>query len=138
MLKITGDIIHLLGYYPEPPSTERPRPVFKPIYTYPKPTSTFHQSPSHPQWDENEHETNHINTPPSYNPLIANPDDHYGLVDEGGYGQTESDSSFSHHSFNDYKPSNSFSEADEDYRPFQGTHFSIYNISHSVAPNVSI
>lgn len=115
---ISGDIIHLLGYYPENPTTERPRPVYKPIYTYPKPTSTFHDQPDRPSW---EHETNHISSP-SYHPLVVHADDHYGLVDEGGFGGAESDAAFSHHTYNDYKPTSNFNEADDDYRPIQGTH----------------
>lgn len=123
----TGDIIHLLGYYPEPPTTERPRPVYKPIYTYPKPTSTIHHPPARP-WD---HETNHISSP-SYHPLVVNPDDHFGMVDDGGYGVTESDAAFSHHTYNDYKPGHhNYNEADDndDYRPFEGTIYTqfLYN-----------
>lgn len=47
-------------------------------------------------------------------------------MDDGGYGATESDAAFSHHTYNDYKPGHhSYNEADDndDYRPFEGTQY---------------
>lgn len=122
----------MLGYYPEPPTTERPRPIYKPIYTYPKPTSTMHHHtalPVRPSWD---HETNHISSP-SYHPLV-HPDEHFDLMDDNnnGYGETDAPS-FNHHTYDEFNNNNNnnpghhhgntYNEADndEDYRPYQGT-----------------
>lgn len=140
--QIPGDIIHLLGYYPPNPTTttERPRPLYKPVYTYPKPSTTIttsntntfshhtnqynqHSSPSSSSphrptsWD---HETNHISSSPSFYPLV-HPDEHFGIVDEEGFGAEAEAAVFSHNhnSYGDFsnKPT---TYADEEYRPFQG------------------
>lgn len=126
-----GDIIHLLGYYPEPPTTERPRPVYKPIYTYPKPTSTMNHHatlPVRPSWD---HETNHIGSP-SYHPLV-HPDDHFGLDDgpddhnhhhnsinnNNEYAVNEA-SSFTHHTYDEFDHNNN-------NKPSHHPHISTFN-----------
>lgn len=124
--EITGNVIHLLGYYPNP-TTERPtRPQYKPVYTYPKLTNTHqyhqhndhHDSPSRPTWD---HETNHISSP-SFHPLV-HPDEHFGLIDENGFG-AEADAVFSHNTYgvdyNNNKPTTFNGNNNDDYRPFQG------------------
>lgn len=148
--KFPGDVIHLLGYYPpNPTTTERPRPNYKPVFTYPKPSkptttitspsNTFshpydqlhhhhhHQNQQHhvhqqhqataqrPTW---EHETNQISSSPSFYPLV-HPDEHFGMVDEDGFGSEAEAAVFSHNGYGDYsnKPT---SYADDDYRPYQG------------------
>lgn len=133
--QIPGDIIHLLGYYPpNPTTTERPRPLYKPVYTYPKPSTTIttsntntfsHHTNQHtassssqhrPTW---EHETNHISSSPSFYPLV-HPDEHFGIIDEEGFGAEAEAAVFSHNTYGDFsnKPT---TYADEEYRPFQGT-----------------
>ncbi|XP_055310501.1 serine proteinase stubble isoform X2 [Sitodiplosis mosellana] len=142
LVQNASDVIHLLGYYPPNPTTtttERPRP-YKPFYnTYPKPsqpakptttsttnTYTFsqhdqqnhHQQHQHhqrpqPSW---EHETNHI----SFYPLV-HPDEHFGIVDEDGFGSEAEAAVFSHtNNFGDFSNNKPTSYAGDDYRPFQG------------------
>lgn len=139
---IPGDIIHLFGYYPpNPPTTYRPRPIYKPVFTYPKPTkptttiTSSNKFSSHPYdqplynhhhqqqavvqrptWD---HESNQISSSPSFYPLV-HPDEHFGGgIDEDGFGSETEAAVFSHNGYGDYsnKPT---SYADDDYRPFQG------------------
>lgn len=113
-----GDIIHLVGYYPSITTTERP--IYTPVYTYPKPDTNYynhheHQIPlspstpsTRPSW---EHETNHISSP-SFYPLV-HPDEHFGLTDDTGFGAQADAAVFSHTPT--YNTDN-----DEGYRPFQG------------------
>lgn len=132
--RIPGDIIHLFGYYPSnpPTTTEHPRPIYKPVFIYPKPSKPttitssnafshhtdqqHHQQQSHhrPTW---EHETNHISSP-SFYPLV-HPDEHFGIIDDDGFGSEAEAAVFSHNNYGDYsnKPT---TYADDDYRPFQG------------------
>lgn len=117
-----------MGYYPNP-TTERPRPLYKPVYTYPKPSTTNtyvqpnHQSPTRPPSSSStswEHETNHISSP-SFYPLV-HPDEHFGLVDAEGFG-AEADAVFSHNTYGDYNKPATYAgngNNDDDYRPFQG------------------
>lgn len=120
----------MLGYYPPNPTTttERPRPIYKPFYSYPKPakpsttttttnTNTFsqHDQQNHrpPSW---EHETNHI----SFYPLV-HPDEHFGIGNEDGFGSETDAAVFSHNSYGDFSNKPTTYAADNDYRPFQGT-----------------
>lgn len=119
--QLTGDVIHLLGYYPPNPTTTTERP--RPIYTYPKPakpptsiidTNTFSQPNHRPtSW---EHETNHI----SFYPLV-HPGEHFGIADEDGFGSEAEAAVFSHNSYGDFNSNKPTTYGDTDYRPFQGT-----------------
>ena len=130
-LNVTGDVIHLLGYYPPNPTTttERPRPIYKPFYTYPKPakpstdsisnTNRFsqqHNQQNHrPTSWEHEHETNHI----SFYPLV-HPDEHFGSVNEDGFGSEAEAAVFSHTNYDGFSNKPITQYGDTDYRPFQG------------------
>lgn len=123
----------MYGFYPSdnaasiasPSQGNRPyRPVYKPTYSYAATPSSVYPT-TRPQWD---HETNHIsvNSPPvSYYPSTTNqrPDNHFGIVDEAGYGP-EADAIYS--SNNQYGTNNGYSPQHDDddyYRPVPGTVF---------------
>lgn len=131
----------MYGFYPADnaasiasPQGIRPhRPTYKPTYSFVSTPSSAYPT-ANPQWD---HETNHIsiNSPSSSqyypNGNVANqrPDNHFGLVDESGYG-VEADAIYS--SNNQYGTNHGYNQDDDDYyRPVPGTVFIHFVFSSS-------
>lgn len=89
--KLSGDIIHLVGYYPPPPTTDRPsplshsnRPLSQNAYYHNKYKPTQATNGNYHQSDWGGHETNHLSGSHAFT-STNKPIHHIGLIDESGF-----------------------------------------------------